>query len=453
MDMGGRGPGIALTLPRTAGGWPILARADLDGYDRPRRSGGRDRYYCPIHGGDHQRSLSVDPATGAYICFACGAKGVLRDYWPERSKPSRRCAPAAPAPLPSVAEVGRSELARRADADAARAARLAAASASRQAAAFLARLDAMNDALRDPDCPGAAYLRGRGLDPAVAADLGAGYAAPNAWPGDRGRAVGRIVYPLADPATGTVVSALGRLCIDQDAGWSDEVIAAYKRIKQRKLAGRPAGVWPYESVVLSVRDRRPLVLVEGPADALALLQQARQQLAVVALIGTANVLPVALLGAAPGVVAALDEDGSGARAARDLRAACAIAGARVEVMPPGWLGGATDPGDLAARMAGAREGDHTGARSYDAAIDAIKLACARLAALAWDEDAATTLLAGLYERRAEARGDLSGPRSPLVTEADRVIDEACAARDWAALTAAVVTYEGAWRDAVAPTAR
>nr|MDQ2830882.1 hypothetical protein [Chloroflexota bacterium] len=285
--MSGRGPGIALALPRTADGRTILTRADLDGYDRPRRSGGRDRYYCPIHGGDHQRSLSVAPTTGAYICFSCGARGVLRDYWPERSEPpdpSRRCAPTAPAPLPSVEEVGRGELARRADVDAARATRIAETATSRQAAAFLARLDAMSAALRDPDCPGAVYLRGRGLDPVLAADLGAGYVAPDAWPGERDRAVGRIVYPLADPATGTVVSALGRLCVDQDARWPDAVMAEFKRLKQRKLAGCPAGIWPYRNVAAAVANRWPLVLVEGPADVLALLQRAPQSLAVVALI-------------------------------------------------------------------------------------------------------------------------------------------------------------------------
>lgn len=442
--MSGRGPGIALALPRTADGRTILTRADLDGYDRPRRSGGRDRYYCPIHGGDHQRSLSVDPTTGAYICFSCGARGVLRDYWPERSEPpdpSRRCAPTAPAPLPSVEEVGRGELARRADVDAARAARLAVTSPSRQAAAFLARLDAMNDALRDPDCPGAAYLRGRGLDPALAADLGAGYAAPDAWPGERGRVVGRIVYPLADPTTGTMVSALGRLCVDQDARWPDVVMAEFKRLKQRKLAGCPAGIWPYRNVAAAVMNRWPLILVEGPADVLALLQWARQPLAVVALIGTANVLPAALLGAVAGVVAALDEDGSGARAARELRAACAIAGARVEAMPTGWLGdGDADPGDLAARLVGMIEGAEEAARAYDGAIDAITLACARLTALAWDEDAVTTLLANLYERRA-AGGDSQQPWPSFPAAVDQAIDEACAARDWAALITAAKACE------------
>jgi hypothetical protein len=447
--MSGRGPGIALALPRTADGRTILSRADLDGYDRPRRSGGRDRYYCPIHGGDHQRSLSVDPVSGAYKCFSCGARGVLRDYWPERSEPAEpapRRAPAAPAPLLGVEDVGRSERARRADVDAERAAHLALAPASRQAAAFLARLDAMNDALRDPDCPGSAYLRGRGLDPALAADLGAGYAAPDMWPGDRGRAVGRIVYPLADPATGIVVSALGRLCVDQDVRWPDAVMAEFKRLKQRKLAGCPAGVWPYRNVAAAVANRWPLVLVEGPADVLALRQGTRQPLAVVALIGTANVLQAVLLEAVAGVVAALDEDGAGARAARELRAACTIAGARIEVMPAGWLGaGAADPGDLAARMVGMKEGATEVARAYDSAIDALTLACTRLTALAWDEDAVTTLLANLYERRG-ACGDSQqpGPLFPAVVE--RAIDQACAARDWAALTAAVATCEKTYAD-------
>lgn len=46
--------------------------------DRPPlfSGGGRyQRYYCPIHGSDRQRSLSLDTETGWYKCFACGARG------------------------------------------------------------------------------------------------------------------------------------------------------------------------------------------------------------------------------------------------------------------------------------------------------------------------------------------------------------------------------------------
>lgn len=58
-----------------------LSHADLLAFDpAPRRSGGQERFKCPIHGGDHQRSLSVNPDTGAYYCHNCGARGVLSDY-------------------------------------------------------------------------------------------------------------------------------------------------------------------------------------------------------------------------------------------------------------------------------------------------------------------------------------------------------------------------------------
>jgi DNA primase len=55
--------------------------------------------------------------------------------------------------------------------------------------------------------------------------------------------------------------------------------------------------------------RRPLVLVEGPADVVALMQRAPRDLDVVALIGTANVLSTAALREVPGVVLALDDGG------------------------------------------------------------------------------------------------------------------------------------------------
>jgi hypothetical protein len=439
--MSGRGPGVALALARTADGRPILARADLERYDPHfTRSGGRERFYCPVHGSDQQRSLTVDPRTGHYHCHTCKASGTLRDYWPDRVPKASRPA-AVP---PSLEEIGRRALENRARIQAARAERLAGA-LPREAAAFLVRCDAMNRALREPDCPGAAYLRRRGLDPALAAALGAGYAAPNAWPGDRGRTVGRIVYPLADPTTGHLMSALGRLCADPDDTWSDAVRAAFKAAKQRKLAGCPAGVWPYASVATALENRRPLVLVEGPADALAVLRATTQPLAVVALVGTANVVPATLLRALPGVVAALDADGSGARAVRALRTECAIAGVPVDVLPPDWLGeeGAKDPGDLAARAAAEAPGNAAAAarRAYARAGAAVELACARLCGAPWEDDRAMTLLVGLYDHCARLCRDLPAPYPAFPEDAERAIDATFAARDWAALVAAVEACE------------
>ena len=41
------------------------------------KSAGSNRFraFCPVHGSDHQRSLSIDDGTGRFQCFACGIKG------------------------------------------------------------------------------------------------------------------------------------------------------------------------------------------------------------------------------------------------------------------------------------------------------------------------------------------------------------------------------------------
>ncbi len=349
--MSHRGPGIPLDLARTKDGRAILSRADLQQYDpTPQRSGGRDRYFCPVHGSDHGRSLTVDPHTGKFLCHTCKASGTLREHWPNADgKPAR------PARALSIEEIGRHALAAQRRAEEERTARLAA-DLPTQAAAFIERLDAMSAALRVPDCPGAVYLRSRGLDPVHAASLGVGYAEPNAWPGDRfknegrGLTTGRVVYPLADPMTGRVVSAVGRLCVDMSPDWTTERREEFKTVKQRKLTGCPAGVWPYASLVAAREQGTPLVLVEGPADALALMRYGTLPYPVLALIGTADVLPHASLRGVVGVVAALDADDAGASATRKLRVDLPIgAGVPVEAPEAGWLGDAKDAGELAAR--------------------------------------------------------------------------------------------------------
>jgi len=342
--MSQRGPGTPLDLARTKDGRAILNYADLQQYDfTPQRSGGRDRYFCPIHGGDHQRSLSVDPDTGKYKCHTCGETGTLRDHWPNAGgKPAR------PARALSIEEIGRQALAAQRRVEEERTVRLAT-DLPAQATAFIERLGAMSAALRVPDCPGAVYLRSRGLDPLHAASLGVGYAAPGAWPGDYGRRVGRIVYPLADPATGRIVSAVGRVCIDPAPDWTEAQRASFKEAKQRKLTGCPAGVWPHASIA-AARDRgTPLVLVEGPADALALMRYGTLPYPVLALLGMANVLTKASLKGVGGVVLAFDADDGGVAATLKARIELALVGVPVDVPDAGWLGDAKDAGELAAR--------------------------------------------------------------------------------------------------------
>ncbi len=373
--MSRRGPGTSLELPRTKDGRPILRRADLRAYDfTPTRAGGYDRYYCPIHGSDHQRSLSVDAHTGKFRCHTCGATGTLREHWADGGGTFKRT------PAPSIEEIGRRERAARIRADAERAERLAAGIPT-DADRFLAQMDAMRDALCDPACPGAVYLRGRGLDPRRAADLGVGYAELSVWPGDRGRRVGRIVYPLEDPLTGRIVSAVGRLCVDPSPSWSTELREQFKGAKQRKLAGCPAGVWPSRSIAVAREQGTPLVLVEGPADVLALAQLPTLTYPVLALVGTANVLPLVSLRGIAGVVLALDDDESGKKAARQARVDLALAGVPVDVAERGWLQGAKDAGELAQWQAVASDDDGDDvdtSLAYAAAGDALMRSGQRL---------------------------------------------------------------------------
>lgn len=434
-----RGGGLRLALPVGKDGRPILSRADLALCDPPRVSGGRERYFCPIHGGDHQRSLSVDPETGKYRCHTCQASGTLREYWSGADSSPR------PIRVLSMEDIGRRELAARSRVEADRLARFATALPA-DAVALLARLDAMSKALRDPDCPGAVYLRRRGLDPVRAAELGAGYAPPNLWPGDRHRKAGRVVFPLADPCSGRLVSAAGRLCLDADPAWSEAQRETFNVIKQRKLPGCPAGIWPYESLVQARALGRPLIVVEGSTDALALLQAANEHLDAVALIGTAGaVLPAAAVQNIPGLVLAFDQDGAGAKGARVLRADMALAGVPVETMPADWLGDvdAKDPADL---LDDRKVADHAlAAERYRYALAALAAACQRLRSRSWDDGEAQRALDGLFRRCAEASQTVPQPWPELDTSA---VEAAYEARDWPALVRAVAHAERAFLEAL-----
>jgi len=73
-----------------------LTRADLEAYRSQGpgvSSGGELRFFCPIHEGDHQRSLAVNSETWAYLCHSCGAAGVLAELSMLFGKRARRLEP------------------------------------------------------------------------------------------------------------------------------------------------------------------------------------------------------------------------------------------------------------------------------------------------------------------------------------------------------------------------
>src|SRR5581483_6851856 len=74
-----RTPGAA-----RAGGQRVddLSLAELHSYDpNPQQSGNRTRFLCPRHGGDRQKSLTVDEDTGKFRCHngTCAIWGTVTE--------------------------------------------------------------------------------------------------------------------------------------------------------------------------------------------------------------------------------------------------------------------------------------------------------------------------------------------------------------------------------------
>src|SRR5437868_1797090 len=82
----------------------ILAPGDLI---QVVESGERLRAYCPIHGGDHQRSLSIDASSGWGFCHCCHATVLIQDnrtsspYTGSRQKRRQYSGLPRDAPIPS----------------------------------------------------------------------------------------------------------------------------------------------------------------------------------------------------------------------------------------------------------------------------------------------------------------------------------------------------------------
>ncbi len=162
------------------GGQVNLTLADLEAY-RGQGSGVRSgkylRYYCPVHGSDKQRSLSLNPETGYFKCFACGAWGYLKEY--RQKSPWRLFLDTEPRERPELRKV----------------------------------LQELQRAL--PGSLGEKYLLRRGIPLELATVCGVGYAAWGKWPHlANGRLVrqwkwGRLVFPHTNP-DGEVINLYGR---------------------------------------------------------------------------------------------------------------------------------------------------------------------------------------------------------------------------------------------------
>jgi hypothetical protein len=329
----------------------IISSADL--HD-PITRGERVRAFCHLHGGDHQRSLSIDPHTGWGYCFnaACHALVLVQDYNPEvAARLLHRHAPAstkiAGPPFsrpfssesqePRLSSTCRAMPSRRADWQ----------EEERRALLTLAPLWQRALVSYDlGDCWQAqAYLHVRGipLETAVEAEVGYFPAAllthPDVAPSRPllQRWVERLLFPLTSPAGRGYI---GRSLWRWQLGMDEEVhkaILEQESAPRRWIKTNPAGWFCQPPVSWAAH----MILVEGPFDRLALLSGGFDPCEVVALAGTAassDWFPEQL----QSLLLALDGDVAGQEASRRLAGKLASTRCLIESCSPPADGGGKD---------------------------------------------------------------------------------------------------------------
>jgi hypothetical protein len=321
----------------------LVSSSDLD---KAVQSGERLRAYCPIHGSDHQRSLSIDLSSGWGFCHSCHAtvlvrsmtsviatghrntygqrfaQGVVLDDgagsehsppFPMRSCLSQDVRLTIPTPRWQQKEV----------------------------AMLLRIVPLMRQALAS-SLLAKMYLTERGIPAMLALACGVDYLSQSAWEQAQvsreqrqllKRWIGRIIFPLGSPGG---QGFIGRTLLKWEPGMDE---GAHKALLDKPGAPRrwiktnPAGWFGFDAPA-SLTEQ--VVLVEGGFDRLALLAAGLPAYAVIALAGT-SARPLWLKQFAhqvKHVVLALDADESGATAMERLTAKFRQAGFTITHCPP-----------------------------------------------------------------------------------------------------------------------
>ncbi len=311
----------------TASRVSTLALDDLDA----RQNGHRLRAYCPIHGGDHQRSLSIETDgdyAGYGFCHSCRAVVFVPELNPDET--ARRAIGQArgPRPSPATRPPTAADLLRP---PRPRPASTAATPADwqREEVATLARLDDRMRA-RLLDQRPLAYLAERGIPVEFAQTLGVGYIPADArLTGQLAKWRDRIIFPLGSPdGRGYAGRSLALWEPGMDEGAHKALLEATPDAPRRWEKTYPAGWFNYAALATA----RHVVMVEGPFDLLALVAGiADGQL--VATVGTA-----ARMAWLPrhirGIVLAYDGDGPGREAVAPLAHEAGWAGLQVAIATP-----------------------------------------------------------------------------------------------------------------------
>src|SRR6266700_4925554 len=309
-------------------------------------SGQQLRAYCPIHGSDHQRSLSIDSSTGWGFCHCCHAIVLLETInhtisGKRESRDERRgVGSETRSPPPCVDPLSPSSL----GSDAVRHMRSAPPLPrwQRDEVAALTALAPLMRASLASSQRVQLYLNERGIPLATAQASGSGYLSRGVLEQASVSAeqqtllqrwIGRIAFPLSSPDGGGFI---GRTLLRWAPGMDEN---AHKAVLDRPGAPRrwvktnPAG-WFGLDAPEHLTER--IVLVEGGFDRLALLAAGFPASTVIALVGTAA-RPGWFVRSAPqvkGVVLALDADESGKTAMARLAGEFRQAGLPVTLCPP-----------------------------------------------------------------------------------------------------------------------
>ncbi len=338
-DRAGDGKGTRMLTITTQQGKAIEIVLQTELRD-PLDAGTHLRAFCHLHGSDHQRSLSIDKATGWGHCFnaTCEATVLVAEWNPALANRllethSRRRS-ATDAPACSFTQQWRSSP--RFPAVVRPPARLPPAWQQEEVAILRSLEEQMRAALAH--APRAqAYLEERKIPLELACATGVSYLPPTMLDtsicAEKQRILQRwkerLIFPLASPAG---KGYIGRSLWRWQPGMDENVhktLLEQEHAPKRWIKTNPAGWFGYDPGQLSKR----LILVEGAFDRLTLLAAGFQATDVIALVGTAaqaNWFPAQV----KSIILALDADEGGTDAMRRLTDRLGRAGFRVRMCPP-----------------------------------------------------------------------------------------------------------------------
>jgi hypothetical protein len=299
------------------------------------------RAFCPIHGGDHQRSLRIDLSTGRFNCYACGAWGYTeeaREEWRKQhhttssKKSPQLSVHTDKTTSPSLSSSSSSSKESKSTAPKLSVLKDPVSVRTDRKANLVPVRDDLTEILQNyqkalPGGWGEEYLRQRGIPLKLALQYGAGYAASGCWVHSaRDWKWGRVTFPHTDPS-GKLINFYGRA-----VGITDKVPKEYRHDHL------PGGKGYFNAGALHEGDE-PVFVCEGVFDALSLIAAGYTR--TVAIIGV-NGWRWEWMRNVPKLVFALDADETGQRAWKGLAREAVFRGKQVEFLPPKAYGGCKD---------------------------------------------------------------------------------------------------------------